>query len=479
MVALTAKIVLVKVFLPLFLISGAILRPKITRLFTFLCVAFSLLTTLAQFGYQLYQHLKYPDDGDYIKEACNSSSNDDFWLRQTGFIRVPSGAYEPIIFRLFLPELLALLGSLVTFIACSFYPTDLPPFEVIGHESTEEQIAETETVLSDGQEEPTAERPSEAELNRQYSETLVFASKRTSDAFIVLAVCVVGILMPSLLNAPYFLFMLLVMTCYQMEFFQQLLPYESFYARLAYVEFLLLAQYVFSMNLHKRELGLTESVELVGFRLEQSRTDAFMTLLLKIILSLPLFVLLRLHLREDYYNSLSGRERLRYFNYGTFTPNNSPTNAGRRTHTFSRNEGPFACISHLLTKYWIFLTAFCILASFRFFRKVVFAFFTVLIIYASVVLLSIYCYQFKGVPEFWQNWTGVDETVWNDIGLIDYKANEFGVLFTILTKLISLLVVTMLQLKFFHSPWSKLVSDSVGAGHSDDVETTDGARAGL
>uniref|UniRef100_A0A914I9J3 Piezo-type mechanosensitive ion channel component n=1 Tax=Globodera rostochiensis TaxID=31243 RepID=A0A914I9J3_GLORO len=742
MVALAAKIVLVKVFLPLFLISGAILRPsfislayiilaflctylpaikanspfpKITRLFTLLCVAFSLLTTLAQFGYQLYQHLKYPDDGDYIKERCNSSSNDDFWLRQTGFIRVPSGAYEPIIFRLFLPELLALLGSLVTFISCSFYPTDLPPFEVIGHESTEEQIAETETVLRDGQEEATAERPSEAELNRQYSETLVFASKRTSDAFIVLAVCVVGILMPSLLNAPYFLFMLLVMTwwslftpltrlkfnamkrtlvfffalhfvllySYQMEFFQQLLPYESFYARLggfyvlimpnecekwytlrlntdlgwapftnfaailcfhyllhvqyrwtmvgvksqttkrsaqprvgdssqeellsspravemadvtslqritsevmdrqkisrllkpkhedepgfilvrafqeflyfclyhcyvfallammmwallyhsifglifllltcflwalvnsrkwtfklspillAYVEFLLLAQYVFSMNLHKRELGLTESVELVGFRLEQSRTDAFTTLLLKIILSLPLFVLLRLHLREDYYNSLSGRERLRHFNYGTFTPNNSPTNAGHRTLTFPRNEGPFACISHLLTKYWIFLTAFCILvnspincdnvtlfsigflaffivfillliASFRFFRKVVFAFFTVLIIYASVVLLSIYCYQFKGVPEFWQNWTGVDETVWNDIGLIDYKANEFGVLFTILTKLISLLVVTMLQLKFFHGPWSKLVSDSDRTGHSDDVETTD------
>ncbi|KAL3083769.1 hypothetical protein niasHT_036762 [Heterodera trifolii] len=747
MVAITVKNFLIKILLPLFLLSGAILRPsfislayiilaflctyipfihanspfpKITRFFTFFCVAFSLITTLAQFGYQLYQHLKYPDDQDYIKEACNSSSSEiDFWLRQTGFIRVPSSVYDPITLRLFVPELLALLSSLVTFICCSFYPTDLPPFGVTDDENTEEQMAET---VLEGSEERTREEATEPN-NRQYSDTLVFASKRTSDAFIVFAVCGVGILMPSLLNVPYFLFMLVVLTwwalftpltrsafnnmkralvfylalhfsalfIYQMDFFQGLLPSKSLFARLlgisslvisnecenwyalklnielgwipfvnfiavlllhfllhfqyrwtkigvkkpitkrsdnqrvgdssqeellspqhtaetadvaalqritsemmdrqtisqlikpkqedepgfllvrafseflyfclyhcyvfallammmwallyhsvfgllfllltcflwalvnsrkwtfklspillAYVEFLLLVQYVFSMNLHKNELGLPESVEIIGFKLEQSRTDAFMALLLKIILSLPLFILLRLHLREDYYNSLNGRERFRQVNYGTFAVNDSQRHAKCRKFTLSRaNEDPFGCISYLLTKYWIFLAVFCILvnspiigargggvtffsigfltffivfillliASFRLFRKVVFAFFTVLIIYASVVLVSIYLYQFKGVPEFWQKWTHINETVWEDIGLIDYKANEFGLLFTNLTKLISLLVVTMLQLKFFHSPWSRLVSDSAEASHLECVETVDTVRA--
>lgn len=40
-------------------------------------------------------------------------------------------------------------------------------------------------------------------------------------------------------------------------------------------------------------------------------------------MSLPLFVLLRLHLREDFYNSLTDHDRLKRFTYGTFNSDNS------------------------------------------------------------------------------------------------------------------------------------------------------------
>lgn len=44
----------------------------------------------------------------------------------------------------------------------------------------------------------------------------------------------------------------------------------------------------------------------------------------QITLSLPLFALLRLHLREDYYDNLSGHDIRRSLNYGTFgNPRNS------------------------------------------------------------------------------------------------------------------------------------------------------------
>lgn len=61
--------------------------------------------------------------------------------------RVPGATHDPIALRLFIPELFALFGSLITFITCAVYPTDLPPFDPIERtplEQSEEQNLETE-----------------------------------------------------------------------------------------------------------------------------------------------------------------------------------------------------------------------------------------------------------------------------------------------------------------------------------------------
>ncbi|VDN17853.1 unnamed protein product [Gongylonema pulchrum] len=85
---------------------------------------------------------------------------------------------------------------------------------------------------------------------------------------------------------------------------------------------LLIVQYVCSMDI-KYELPKSSFLELVGFVTADSRTSAFVTLLAKGLLSLPLFALLRLHLREKHYNSLAehGQSRRRDCTYITSATN--------------------------------------------------------------------------------------------------------------------------------------------------------------
>ncbi|KAL7074822.1 hypothetical protein ACQ4LE_006124 [Meloidogyne hapla] len=259
---------------------------------------------------------------------------------------------------------------------------------------------------------------------------------------------------------------------------------------LAYVELLLIAQYIYNMDLQK-ELKNDDLLEIIGFKYEENKVEAFVTILIKLLLSLPFFALSRLNLREIRYNSLSTQDRLKQIkNYGTFDESIEGVK-----FVDERKEIHFAFISKALTKYWIFLVVICLLfntplassnnlfsigffiffvilllifqISFRFFRNTIFAFLTLLIIYSSLVLISIYCYQFPSVPEFLKKLTGLDDKLSEEIGLQKYEGEDFGVLFFRLIKLISLIIVTMLQLKFFHDPWSKLVRTPSDVSHAD------------
>ncbi|KJH44347.1 hypothetical protein DICVIV_09616 [Dictyocaulus viviparus] len=163
-----------------------------------------------------------------------------------------------------------------------------------------------------------------------------------------------------------------------------------------YIEFLLLAQYVCSMNVTPAEIHIPDFLKMIGFALADNMWSAFVTLFTKLLLSFPVFLLFRLSVREHFYESLSDHERARHIqNYGTFT-------AGDTGALVSRTAA--------------------------------------------------------GFPDIWTSWTGLNEKWNNDIGLINYNnAGESGTLFVRLFTPISLLVVAMLQLKFFHEPWIAMV----------------------
>lgn len=90
--------------------------------------------------------------------------------------------------------------------------------------------------------------------------------------------------------------------------------------------------------------------------------------------------------------------------------------------------------------------------SFDFFRRSLYLYWTLLIFYSSVVLISIYCYQFSLVPTYWRRITYLDKQWNHDIGLINYK--EEGDSGYLLSDIFShiwayLPYISLLMLKFF------------------------------
>ncbi|KAI6176379.1 Piezo-type mechanosensitive ion channel component [Aphelenchoides bicaudatus] len=269
-----------------------------------------------------------------------------------------------------------------------------------------------------------------------------------------------------------------------------------------YAEFLLLAQYVYSMNLKIDELPNENYMKIIGFVRAETRTAAFTTLAIKITLSLPLFALLRLHLREDYYDNLSGHDIRRSLNYGTFgNPRNS--HPVPIPHPFSLARKNFInYVSRALSGAWIFVVVIVLLfnsiteppvlyglgyfvlwtaiilnlvISFPVFRRSIFVILTILIVYSSVVLVALYCYQFPSVPDYWKRLTHLSDA-WNlDIGLVNFKNDGLeSSLFARLSKPILLLIVTMVQLKFFHRSWSQLVETPSMHSRSSSVTRHEG-----
>uniref|UniRef100_A0AC35FZA8 Piezo-type mechanosensitive ion channel component n=1 Tax=Panagrolaimus sp. PS1159 TaxID=55785 RepID=A0AC35FZA8_9BILA len=273
---------------------------------------------------------------------------------------------------------------------------------------------------------------------------------------------------------------------------------------LAYVEILLIFQYIYSLDLIAgKELPVYSGLEIIGFQQAGSRSAAFLTLGVKSILSLPFFVILRLFLRERFYDSLSEHDRRKRLNYGTFgTPpvNREPALHVQDVHTGTEGTSPFfKSVTKFLTKFWLFLVAFVLLVnalssppvdytagylvlfcvliillhiSFRFFRNVVFIFWTLLIIYSSIILLAVYTYQFPSIPKLWQDKTNLTSDDFAKIGLVDYQdEHSSSLLFVRLLLPILLVLVTMLQLKFFHDPWTKLVQTPSQSRATSAAET--------
>lgn len=82
--------------------------------------------------------------------------------------------------------------------------------------------------------------------------------------------------------------------------------------------------------------------------------------------------------------------------------------------------------------------------NFNWFRKLVFLYWTVVIIYSSVVLISIYLFNFEDVPQWFQNVTTLNKDDLADIGLDETSSGQ------LLLKLlvpIAFFFVAVMQLK--------------------------------
>ncbi|EFO87298.1 hypothetical protein CRE_25815 [Caenorhabditis remanei] len=257
---------------------------------------------------------------------------------------------------------------------------------------------------------------------------------------------------------------------------------------LLYIEFLLVLQYFLSMDIHQ-EIGDPAWMNFVGIEWATLPVHALIILCVQTLLSLPVFLLLRLARREKYYESLSDFERQRRINsYGTFGA--SKTGAGGVAVAKDPKSRKFAAfveyLSNKVSIYFIFVVSFVLLLvsihfkpnfynilffalwalnliylkfSFRLYRGLAYAFWLTLTFYTSFVIIALYIYQFPGVSQWIIDNTNLSKEWLDAIGLVDYSAiGESGALFLQLFAPIALFVVTMLQLKFFHGPWSRATS---------------------
>ncbi|KAH7693998.1 FAM38A protein 1, partial [Aphelenchoides avenae] len=219
------------------------------------CTVCTLGTALAQFIYQIVELTTQPDD-DVYKKQCSSSGGSDFWLRQLGLIRIPGDARAESLY-IVLSDLLPLLGSLTALVVCSILETDPP-----GHRELENETS------FNGVHTPTSRERQRTVPRRvhhtRFTDALIPSLKRASDVCLMFFVVLVGIVQPSLLNAPYFIMFLIVLTwwalytplrrltfnrikcllafytavhftilfAYQIPFFQDRLPSDYFAARL-------------------------------------------------------------------------------------------------------------------------------------------------------------------------------------------------------------------------------------------------------
>lgn len=277
---------------------------------------------------------------------------------------------------------------------------------------------------------------------------------------------------------------------------------------LIYIEFLLVLQYFLSMDIHQ-DIGDPAWLNFVGIQWATIPVHALIILCVQTLLSLPVFLLLRLARREKYYESLSDFERQRRINsYGTFGA--SKTGAGGVAVAKDPKSRKFAAfveyLSNKVSIYFIFIVSFVLLMvathfkpnfynilffalwalnliylkfSFRLYRGLAYAFWLTLTFYTSIVIIALYIYQFPGVSQWIIDNTDLSKEWLDAIGLVDYSAiGESGALFLQLFAPIALFVVTMLQLKFFHGPWSRATSprraEENPPSSTSEVATTSG-----
>ncbi|ALC38217.1 Piezo [Drosophila busckii] len=249
-----------------------------------------------------------------------------------------------------------------------------------------------------------------------------------------------------------------------------------------YAELLLVAQYIYGMDLNNDELPT--KVSTAGINLQQIGFDRpienhmrpCVPLLVKTAFVLMFWVTSRQFFKEK-------RDRRRDSTLADIIAPLQITvgsagssyliNDGKKTSKFLKKAGDV--IKNLLVRLWIWLlvlviflcaitgedmTGFriCYMALFLFFLlvfqssskawvKIMYGFWLFLIFYAMSILILIYTYQFDKFDSYWKIYLNVSETLQADIGLKRYKTKD---LFLHLVSPTIIVILTVIQVHYFH-----------------------------
>ncbi|KAH8376905.1 hypothetical protein KR093_002071 [Drosophila rubida] len=249
-----------------------------------------------------------------------------------------------------------------------------------------------------------------------------------------------------------------------------------------YAELLLVAQYIYGMDLNNSELPTrvpTAGINLqqIGFeRPIENHMRPCVPLIVKTAFVLMFWVTSRQFFKEK-------RDRRRDSTLADIIAPLQITvgsagssyliNDGKKTSKFLKKAGDV--IKNLLVRLWIWLlvlviflcaitgddmTGFriCYMALFLFFLlvfqssskawvKIMYGFWLFLIFYAMSILILIYTYQFDKFDMYWKDYLNVSQTLQADIGLKLYKTKD---LFLHLVSPTIIVILTVIQVHYFH-----------------------------
>ncbi|XP_040063839.2 piezo-type mechanosensitive ion channel component 2 isoform X4 [Ixodes scapularis] len=263
-------------------------------------------------------------------------------------------------------------------------------------------------------------------------------------------------------------------------------------ALVAYAELLLLLQYLYSLALTDEELPQNLStVNLAQVGLIKYHENSYQPLAVKILFTVMFWITLRQYIEHKTAPPEAGIELRRQMSTAT-------SSLGMGTQLRVRHLGRL--ISEWLTHYWIWVVAIMLMVislggtdvvlyriaymllflffilvfqiSYQLWIKVMYGFWLTVIIYSMLVLILIYTYQFEKFPEYWSTYLHIPQDIQKDIGLEVYQSDP-GTLFLKLLTPTFFLIITIIQLHYFHKEFITLNEDNYRPAPSREEESSE------
>ncbi|XP_066250610.1 piezo-type mechanosensitive ion channel component isoform X3 [Euwallacea similis] len=271
-------------------------------------------------------------------------------------------------------------------------------------------------------------------------------------------------------------------------------PFLVFYAW-----FLLISAYIYSMNLTESELPSTLSgINLAQIGFVKVTILPCNPLFVKCLYTCMFWVTLRQYMQERLIerqsSALADMVAPLQLTVGAATSgaNTEPKKKEIKIMDVVGNH-----LKKFLTKFWIWVVAITLFAvaitgqrmtgfrivymalflifilsfqlSFTVWRRMMFGFWLVVIIFSMMVLVLTYTYQFDNFPEYWTKYLHVAEEQQLDIGLEKFETKQ---LFVRLVTPTFFVIITVVQLHYFHNDFM-ILSDPKNASIINETEEED------
>ncbi|XP_044744035.1 piezo-type mechanosensitive ion channel component isoform X4 [Chrysoperla carnea] len=261
-----------------------------------------------------------------------------------------------------------------------------------------------------------------------------------------------------------------------------------------YAIFLLLSQYIYTLDLKETELPS----KIQGYNLKQIgfyRPEHFrcFPIIIKSLFTCMFWVTMRQYMQErkeaKQNSAIADMVSPLQVTMGAAMSGNAEE---MQENQFVKNIGIWA--KSLLTKYWIWIVAgtlflsgitghritgfriiymglfliflFLFQASWRIWCKFMYSFWLIVIIYSMFILITVYTYQFDNFEDYWRKYLFIPVTLQNDIGLETYATAE---LFMRLLQPTFFVIISVIQMHYFHNDFLKMTKFTT----STDTEQTD------